>query len=91
VKNGAHGSFLVDAEVEVDEPAPTVTVVDTVGAGDAVVSGFLAAWLVGASGKECLRRASIASGFCVSVEGDWEGLPSKAELGAAPHHDDIVR
>jgi len=91
VKSGAQGSVLVDDEVEVEEPAPVVRVVDTVGAGDALVSGFLAAWLTGASGKDCLRRASLTSAFSVSVEGDWEGLPFRHEINAVPHHDDIVR
>jgi 2-dehydro-3-deoxygluconokinase len=91
VKNGAEGCVLVDPDTEAEQSAPDVRVVDTVGAGDALVSGFLSAWLDGAPSKECLLRGSIASAFSVGVEGDWEGLPSSTEISAAPHDDDIVR
>lgn len=57
-----------------------VPVADPVGAGDAFVAGYLASWLDGAQPPEALRTANCAGAFVVAVSGDWEGLPTRAEL-----------
>ena len=58
--------------------APSIkprAVVDTVGAGDGFVSGFLAAYLKGKSLEETLEFANAVGSLVVGVEGDNEGLP----------------
>jgi 2-dehydro-3-deoxygluconokinase len=60
----------------------TVPVADPVGAGDAFVAGYLASWLEGATPTAALRTANCAGAFVVAVSGDWEGLPTRAELAA---------
>ena len=62
--------------------AMTVPVADPVGAGDAFVAGYLASWLEGATPADTLRTANYAGAFVVAVSGDWEGLPTRAELAA---------
>jgi 2-dehydro-3-deoxygluconokinase len=64
-------------------PAVPVTAVDVVGAGDAFVAGYLSGWLDGLDVPERLARAAVVAGFAVSCEGDWEGLPTRAELELA--------
>lgn len=93
VKRGARGVYaLLDGAVH-DVPAHRVTVVDPVGAGDAFAAAYLAELIGGRTAEECLAAATVAGAFAVTVPGDWEGLPSRAELdllGADPD-DDIHR
>lgn len=80
-----HGTIYADLAL----PVP---VVDVVGAGDAFVAGYLASWLDGASTADALRTANHAGAFVVAVPGDWEGLPTRAELEAfASRTDDVTR
>ncbi|WP_033207066.1 MULTISPECIES: sugar kinase [Streptomyces] len=80
LKLGARGALVVAGdEVHVQDAVP-VTAVDPVGAGDAFVSGYLAAVLDGSPVRERLRLATLCGAFAVSVPGDWEGLPRRAEL-----------
>jgi fructokinase len=51
---GAEGAVVVTAHAEVAVPAPRVTVVDTIGAGDAFGGGFLAWWRRAGHGREQL-------------------------------------
>lgn len=91
LKQGAAGaSSLVDGEI-VSVPAHPVTVVDTVGAGDAFVAGYLAARLDGLAPRERLRLGTVLGAFCVGVRGDWEGLPRRGELALFEHSDDVLR
>jgi 2-dehydro-3-deoxygluconokinase len=83
-KRGAQGAALWAAgsptgEV-VEVPAIPVTVVDVVGAGDAFTAGYLSAVLDGLAPLDRLRRAVQVAAFCVSTDGDYEGLPTRAEL-----------
>jgi 2-dehydro-3-deoxygluconokinase len=55
--------------------------IDPVGAGDAFCAGFIAARLEGHEDEEALRWGAACGAAAVSVEGDIDGLPSRAELG----------
>ncbi|QHT63835.1 sugar kinase [Paenibacillus lycopersici] len=54
---------------------PAEQVVDTVGAGDAFCSGFLAGLMKGMSPVEAVRLGSINGALVVQMRGDWEALP----------------
>jgi 2-dehydro-3-deoxygluconokinase len=80
LKLGARGALAaVDGEL-VQVPAFPVVVVDSVGAGDAFVGGYLAELLLGADPLTRLRTAAACGAFAVTVPGDWEGLPSRRDL-----------
>ena len=55
--------------------------VDTVGAGDAFVAGYLLEYLRGASVESRLSTAVTVGAYACLVAGDWEGLPRLGELG----------
>jgi 2-dehydro-3-deoxygluconokinase len=70
--------------------AHSVPVADPVGAGDGFVAGYLASWLDGATPDEALRTANLVGACVVAVSGDWEGLPTRAELEAFGARTDAV-
>jgi 2-dehydro-3-deoxygluconokinase len=80
VKRGARGASAYTGTGRHDEPARRVPVVDTVGAGDAFTAGYLSALLDGLSVEERLRRGVTLGAAAVAAPGDWEGLPTRAEL-----------
>jgi len=83
VKDGGRGcEALIDGK-HYAVPALPVTVVDPVGAGDAFVAAYLTARLAGDAPAERLRLAIAAGAFAVTVPGDCEGLPYRADLGGA--------
>ncbi len=57
-----------------------VPLVDSIGAGDAVVAGFLAGYLAGDSLQRSLDIASCCSALTVMRRGDFENLPDLADL-----------
>jgi 2-dehydro-3-deoxygluconokinase len=81
VKRGGAGATLFSADGKVSAPARNVPVMDVVGAGDAFVAGFLSARLDGADDAAALERGVVLGAFAVSRVGDWEALPTRAELG----------
>lgn len=80
VKEGAHGASVSTVDGSWSVPAAAVTAVDVVGAGDAFVAGYLSGLLDGVEMKERLTRGVTVAGFAVACAGDWEGLPTRAEL-----------
>lgn len=82
VKLGVDGAELHDAAAPLlVEPAlPVLQVVDEVGAGDAFCAGFIAARLEGLDHRTALGWANACGAAVVSVEGDIDGLPSRAEV-----------
>lgn len=88
VVHGEDGAFAVAASGVVHEQAFPVVVLDTVGAGDAFVAGFLSGRLRGWDTRECLRLANACGACAVTVPGDVEGMPFEDEvlglLGARP-------
>jgi 2-dehydro-3-deoxygluconokinase len=81
VKRGADGaSAYVTGQSVVHQAARSVVAVDTVGAGDAFVAGYLSGVLDSLAVPDRLLRAVTVAGFAVSAVGDWAGLPTRDEL-----------
>ena len=86
---GSDGAAAVtDSGAIVRAPALPVPVVDTTGAGDSFVGGFLAAWLNGAGAEASIRLACVAGSLQVTRFGAQEIRPDAATLrrlaGLAP-------
>jgi 2-dehydro-3-deoxygluconokinase len=91
VKRGRHGATaLVDGKV-VDVPPVPVQAVDSVGAGDAFVAGYLAGRLTGRDATERLATAAVTGALAVTVPGDWEALPRPHELSLLSAEEDVQR
>jgi len=82
IKDGGRGCVAQINGERYEVPALPVTVIDPVGAGDAFVAGYLADRLAGEAPEQCLTTAIAAGAFAVTVPGDCEGLPDRAELAA---------
>jgi 2-dehydro-3-deoxygluconokinase len=80
VKRGAAGAGVHTQDGRWEVPAVPVTSIDTVGAGDAFTAGYLSALLDGEDVAGRLQRGALMGAFAVSTAGDWEGLPTRAEL-----------
>lgn len=75
VSLGAGGALLVCAEGEFHAATPPITVLSTVGAGDATLAGFLAA---GGTGPDALRRAVAYGAAACRLPGS--GMPGPSDL-----------
>jgi 2-dehydro-3-deoxygluconokinase len=64
--------------------------VDTVGAGDAFVAGYLSEVVAGGTVPERLRTGNACGAAVCGVRGDGEGLPTRAELTELGD-DEVVR
>jgi 2-dehydro-3-deoxygluconokinase len=75
VVHRADGAFAVEDDGLSEKEAYSVEVVDTVGAGDAFVAGFLSGRLRGWNTEDCLGMANACGACAVTVAGDVKGLP----------------
>lgn len=91
VKDGARGATVCTPEGSWFMPAVAVTAVDVVGAGDAFLAGYLSGWLDEVDERARLGRAAAVAGFAVSCVGDWDGLPTRAELELSVERGTTVR
>ena len=91
VKLGERGAVALSDGVLTWREAVTVPVVDTVGAGDAFVAGYLAELLRGGSIAERLDLAVRTGAAACLHPGDWEGFPSRAELERPEGVDPVSR
>lgn len=78
---GADGAVLVSEDGVVHEPAVDCEVVDTVGAGDALLSGVLAAMDAGADEATALHTGVVAASAAVSTPGT--NIPELPEPSAS--------
>jgi 2-dehydro-3-deoxygluconokinase len=91
IKRGRRGATaLIDGRL-VDVPAVPVQIVDSVGAGDAFVAGYLACRLTGRDPDEGLRTAAVTGALAVTVPGDWEASPRLHELALLGAEEDVQR
>nr|WP_257785121.1 sugar kinase [Streptomyces griseochromogenes] len=70
------------------QPAPTVDVVATVGAGDAFAAGFLSATLRGLPVRECLRHGHLTAAAALTVPGDLAAPPARGHADRLAALDD---
>lgn len=80
VKRGADGATALADGEQASQAAFPVHAVDTVGAGDAFVAGYLAELLAGASLAERLRTAAACGALACTAPGDWEAAPDRAAI-----------
>ncbi|WUH99537.1 sugar kinase [Spirillospora sp. NBC_00431] len=90
IKRGAAGVVALCEGRQHVVPARTVPLVDPVGAGDAFAAGYLAEFVRGRPVAERLDTATAAGAYAVTVRGDWEGLPSRADLDLLKSTEDTV-
>jgi 2-dehydro-3-deoxygluconokinase len=91
VKLGERGCVAVIDGDLLTVPAVPVTAIDTVGAGDAFVAGYLTALLDGEDAAIRLTQACRCGAFACLGPGDWESLPRRADLGAGSLSDPVLR
>jgi 2-dehydro-3-deoxygluconokinase len=91
VKRGRHGATAwIDGEL-IEVPAVAVPAVDTVGAGDAFVAGYLASRLLGRDVGDRLTTAAVTGAFAVTGPGDWEAFPRPHELTLLTAEENVQR
>jgi 2-dehydro-3-deoxygluconokinase len=80
IKLGERGCVALIDGLEYTKAAIPITPVDTVGAGDAFVAGYLAELIADRPPSERLQTAVGAGAFACLHVGDWEGFPSREQL-----------
>ena len=91
IKLGAEGCLALVDGTEHRQTAVPVRVVDTVGAGDAFVAGYLAELVAGLPVAERLRTAVTTGAFACLTPGDWEGMPRRHELALLHQSEPVTR
>lgn len=91
VKLGADGALAVSADGELPVAPVPIVPVDPVGAGDAFAAGYLAELLAGLPLAERLRTAAVCGAAACTARGDWEALPTRAELARFDEPEEVVR
>ena len=77
---GEKGCVGVGPQGEFSLPAFKIDVVDTTGAGDCFVSGFLTGLLRGRDIIECAEIAQAVSAYCIGAIGATTGIPDYNEI-----------
>ena len=81
VKRAERGAVAFDGGRALEVAAAPTTVVDMHGAGDAFAAGYLTGLLGGAPLEARLATGAACAACVIARRGDWEGLPTRAELG----------
>jgi 2-dehydro-3-deoxygluconokinase len=80
IKNGDKGCRIYSTQGIQEIPAFEVRCVDSIGAGDGFVAGFLVGQLRGLNDYKSGEIANAVGGLAVTVLGDIEGYPTQEEL-----------
>jgi ribokinase len=79
---GAHGAAFVLAKDAFRVPAPQVTAIDAVGAGDVFCGVLIAAKALGRNWRDALAAAAEAASISVMRKGVLASFPSREEIAA---------
>ena len=91
VKLGALGAVASVDGVDYRREAIPVLAVDTVGAGDGFVAGYLAELVAGEAVETRLTTAVTVGAYACLVPGDWEGMPRRCELSSLTSREPVSR
>ena len=91
LKLGADGCRALIGGILHEIAAVPVTAVDSVGAGDAFVAGYLSELTSGGDASARLAVAVRAGAFACLGYGDWESLPRRADLADFDASDPVAR
>jgi len=92
LKLGADGATVFQPGTVVEGRGFRIDAVDTVGAGDAFVAGYLSGMLAGLEVADALGRANTCGAMACLTPGDWEAGPSLRDVEAFQRGDaDPVR
>ena len=91
IKLGPEGCHALADGVSASSPAVPIDPVDTVGAGDAFVAGYVAEYVAGRDLRARLRTAVTAGAFACLTPGDWEGMPWRREIGLLQASEPVSR
>ena len=91
VKLGALGAVARVGGTDYRREAIPVLPVDTVGAGDGFVAGYLAELVAGEAVETRLATAVTVGAYACLVPGDWEGMPRRHELGTLTSREPVSR
>jgi 2-dehydro-3-deoxygluconokinase len=91
VKLGSRGAVAVVDAQEYSRDAVRILPVDTVGAGDGFVAGYLAEYLRGEDVSTRLTTAVTVGAYACLSSGDWEGLPRRSELATLGAAEPVSR
>jgi 2-dehydro-3-deoxygluconokinase len=80
IKLGEHGALARTADTVHRQSAMAIVPVDTVGAGDGFVAGYLNEILAGATVPARLRTGTQVGAYACLGPGDWESMPTRADL-----------
>lgn len=90
IKLGEQGAL---AQIEggfYEQPAFAVRAVDTVGAGDAFVAGYLTEMLAGEPVETRMRTGAASGAYACLRSGDWESMPTRERLRSLLDQSDPV-
>lgn len=91
IKQGALGASAFDGHNYFYCEPIKVQAVDTVGAGDAFTSAFIAYYLESSDVEHALKKAVVSGALVCTHPGDWQGLPDADELENFMQFSDVKR
>ena len=91
IKLGEHGALARTADGLHRRAAMPIDPIDTVGAGDGFVAGYLSEVLAGAAVPARLLTGTQVGAFACLGPGDWESMPTRADLVIDPATDLVDR
>ena len=81
IKLGKDGCYVTDFNMEkIIQAVPVPHVIDTTGAGDTFVAGFLCGWAHGYNPFDCAKIGNIAASYSIQQIGSGIGLPTFTDL-----------
>lgn len=80
LKQGPAGATVFVGDTVVAASGFLIDAIDTVGAGDAFVAGYLSALLEGLDIAAALHRANACGAIACLTPGDWEAAPTRRDL-----------